>query len=112
MPVLLDAVSLEAPSHVPQRHRLVPVRPRSRCRLISGPCCEHEADDTSGRLIARFEAYDETGPTGSTKSGWQRYDGIGRLVDAGDLTRDEADSAGSSLFRHADPQPINRRQAR
>ena len=108
MPVLLDA---GGPFHVPPRHRLVPVRPRSRWGLIRATFGEHEAYDTSDRLIARLETFDETGRTGSTKSGGRRYDGVGRLVDTGNLTRDKAGPAGSSLTA-CRLQPINRRQAR
>jgi hypothetical protein len=112
MPVRLDALSFEALFHVPPQHRLVRVRSRSRGGLISGTFCEHEEYDTSGRLIARFETFEETGPTGSTSSGWRRYDRTGWLVDTGDLGRPTADSAGSSHLRHADPQQSDRGQAR
>jgi hypothetical protein len=112
MPVHLDALSFEALFHVPLQHRLVRVRSRSRGRQISGVFCAHEEYDTSGRLSARFEALGEAGFGERRRSGWRRTDGIGRLVDAGDLTGAKADRAGSSPLRHADPQRIDQRQAR
>lgn len=92
---LLAVASFEALFEVPPEHRLVQVRSRSRGGTISGTFLEHEEYDPGGQLIARFETFEETGPTGRTTSGWRRYDQAGRLVNAGDLRPAAAPSAGS-----------------
>jgi hypothetical protein len=61
MSVLLSALSFETLFKVPPQHRLVQVLSRSRGGLISGTFCEHEEYDTNGRLIARFDTFNEIG---------------------------------------------------
>lgn len=93
---LVAIASFEALFGIPPEHRLVQVRSRSRGGTISATFLDHEEYDPRGQLIARFESFEETGPTGRTTSGWRRYDRFGRLVDAGDLRPASARSAGSA----------------
>ena len=85
MPLHAALRSFEALFQVPAHHRLVQVRSRSRGGLISGTFWHHEEYDRSGQLIARFESFEETGPTGDLASGWRRYDATGRFIEEGGL---------------------------
>ena len=66
---------------IPQGHRLETLRSRSRAGVLSGTYWEHEKLDECGRLVARFERYDERGADGIRCSGWRKYDPDGRLME-------------------------------
>jgi hypothetical protein len=79
------APRFEAVFQVPVQHELVPVRSRSCGGKISRTFWEHEEYDASGRLVARYESFEESGASGQTASGWRKYDPDRRLVAAGQL---------------------------
>ena len=74
------ARSFEALFRIPPQHQLVLVRSRSWRGLISGTRWEHEQYDTAGQLVARFESFEETGPTGQKVRGWRRFSPQGDLI--------------------------------
>ncbi len=74
------ARSFEALFGIPPQHQLVLVRSRSKRGLISGTTWEHEQYDTAGQLVARFESFEETGPTGQQVSGWRQFSPQGELI--------------------------------
>ncbi len=79
-------LNFEAVFGVPPQHRLIAVRSKSRAGIVSGTSWDHEEYDVLGRLIARYESFDERNPqTGARRSGWRRYDILGRLVAEGEL---------------------------
>jgi hypothetical protein len=80
-----EAMSFEALLEIPQHHRLVQVRSRSRGGLMRGTFWEHEEYDPSGVLIARFSSFEETDPTGCTVRGCKKYDAAGQLVDSAEF---------------------------
>jgi len=66
-------------------HRLLAVRSRSRDGSPSGNYWEHEEYDGRGRLVARYESFNEWEPlSGRTRSGWRKYDAKGRLLKSSD----------------------------
>ncbi len=69
---------------IPYTHRLLAVRSRSRGGLVSGVYWENEEYDASGQLVARYESFRETTAEGERRSGWRKFDSIGRLVTAED----------------------------
>ena len=89
--MLLEAIGLapnfEAIFGVPAEHRLDQVRSRSRAGLVRGTVWEHEEYDPEGRLVARYEAFQEVDPTGAVRSGWVKYDPDGWIVDEGRIGR-------------------------
>jgi hypothetical protein len=79
-------VNFEAVFRVPATHRLVAVRSRSRAGLVAGTFWDHEEYDTRGRLVARYRSFVETRPHSHVRrSGWRKYDLVGRLVAEGEL---------------------------
>ena len=68
---------------VPATHRLLAVRSRSRGGLIRGVYWEHEEYDAGGRLVARYESFEEISATGERQSGWSKFDCAGQLVSKG-----------------------------
>ncbi len=64
-------------------HQLLPVRSRSRGGAVVAEFWEHEEFDPSGRLLARYESYEEIGPEGSRRGCWRKFDSSGRLVKVG-----------------------------
>jgi hypothetical protein len=77
---LWEMVNFEAFFRIPPTHRLLVVRSRSRGGLVSAVYWEHEEYDTTGRMIARYKAFEEVSPAGVQQCGWCKYDGNGRLV--------------------------------
>ena len=60
------------------------MRSRSRAGLVRGTVWEHEEYDPQGRLVARYESFQEVdAATGSARSGWVKYDAEGWIVDEG-----------------------------
>jgi hypothetical protein len=80
-------LNFEAVFRIPSVNRLVAVRSRSRAGFLKGTFWDHEEYDSLGRLIARYESYEEVNPRSNhRRSGWRKYDIIGRLVAEGDLS--------------------------
>jgi hypothetical protein len=79
-------LNFEAIFCISAEHRLVQVRSRSRAGLLAGTFWDHEEYDAAGRLIGRYESFEEMSPRGNDRrSGWRKYDIVGRLVAEGDL---------------------------
>ena len=84
--MIVIELNFEAIFRVPAAHRLVQVRSRSRAGIVTGTFWDHEEYDELGRLIARYESFDEASPRHETRrAGWRKYDLIGRLVAEGEL---------------------------
>jgi hypothetical protein len=70
---------------VPEDHRLVLVRSRSRAGVLMADFWSHNEYDAHNRLVARYESFDEWNPkTGVHRSGWHKYDDAGRLIATGE----------------------------
>jgi hypothetical protein len=79
-------LNFEALFHVPAAHRLIALRSRSRAGIGAATSWDHEEYDALGRLVARYQSFDESDArTGARRSGWRKYDLVGRLVAEGDL---------------------------
>ena len=79
-------LNFEAVFRIPPMHRLVAVRSRSRAGILAGTFWDHEEYDALGRLVARYESFEETNPrSNDRRSGWRKYDVVGRLVAEGEL---------------------------
>jgi hypothetical protein len=79
-------LNFEAVFGVPSDHRLVAVRSRSRAGLVAGTFWDHEEYDALGRLTTRYESFEEINPaTELRRSGWRKYDLLGRLITEGPL---------------------------
>ena len=79
-------LNFEAIFRIPPAHRLIAVRSRSRAGIMAGTFWEHEEYDALGRLVARYESSEETTPhSNARRSGWRKYDVVGRLVAEGEL---------------------------
>ena len=89
--MLLEAIGLapnfEAIFGVLPEHRLEQVRSRSRAGLVRGTVWEHEEYDPQGRLVARYESFQEVDEAGVARSGWVKYDADGWIVDEGRIGR-------------------------
>jgi hypothetical protein len=84
--MLIVELNFETIFRVPPSHRLVAVRSRSRAGIIAGTFWDHEEYDAGGRLVARYESFEEHHPRGEARrSGWRKYDIVGRLVAEGEL---------------------------
>lgn len=76
----------EAIFRVPPAHSLIAVRSRSRAGMLAGTFWNHEEYDAAGRLVARYESFEESGLLGRDRQGgWRKYDPDGRLVAKGEL---------------------------
>jgi hypothetical protein len=65
---------------IPPAHRLLAVRTRGRGGIVSGIYWECEECDTTGRLITRYESFNETSAAGLGQTGWHKFDREGNLV--------------------------------
>lgn len=74
VPSLAEVPNFEALYEVPATHRLIPVRSRSRGGLCRAEYWTHEEYDLHGRLVARYESFEESSPAGETRSGWRKFD--------------------------------------
>ncbi len=68
---------------VPASHSLLAVRSRSRGGPVVTDFWEHEEYDSAGRLLARYESYEELTPAGARHGCWRKFDGSGRVVRVG-----------------------------
>ena len=79
-------LNFEAIFRIPATHRLIAVRSRSRAGIVAGTFWDHEEYDAAGRLVARYESFEETSSHSKiSRSGWRKYDIVGRLIAEGDL---------------------------
>ena len=79
-------LNFEAVFRIAPTHQLVPVRSRSRAGILAGTFWDHEEYDAAGRLVARYASFEERSPCGDQRrSGWRKYDLLGRLMAEGDL---------------------------
>ncbi len=69
--------------NVPSDHHLVAVRSRSRGGPVVSEFWEHEEYDPGGRLLARYESYEELTPAGARHGCWRKFDRSGRVVRVG-----------------------------
>jgi hypothetical protein len=76
--------NFEAIFGVAADHRLEQVRSRSRGGALHGTFWNHEEYDADGRLVARYESFQEfDAAAGTSRSGWVKYDADGWVVDEG-----------------------------
>lgn len=79
-------LNFEAVFRIPPAHRLIVVRSRGRAGIVAGTFWDHEEYDAMGRLVARYESFEETNPHGDARrTGWRKYNVVGRLVAEGEL---------------------------
>ena len=70
--------NFEAIFGVAADHRLEQVRSRSRGGALRGTFWNHEEYDADGRLVARYESFQELdSAAGTSRSGWVKYDADG-----------------------------------
>ncbi len=69
--------------NIPADHHLVTVRSRSRGGPVVTEFWEHEEYDPGGRLLARYESYEELTPAGARHGCWRKLDSSGCVVRAG-----------------------------
>jgi hypothetical protein len=83
----LPALNFEQVFAIDPAHQLVLVRSRSRGGALVGQLWTHNEYAPGGRLVARYETYEELNPlTGTRRGGWSKYDQEGRLLATGDTT--------------------------
>ena len=75
-----DEPDFAVPFRIPPAHRLLAVRTRGRDGIVSGIYWEYEERDTTGRLIARYDSFNETSTAGLRQTGWRKFDREGNLV--------------------------------
>ena len=84
--MIIVELNFETVFHIPPTHRLVAVRSRSRAGALAGNFWDHEEYDAVGRLVARYQSFDERDAHGNQRrSGWRKYDLVGRLIAEGEL---------------------------
>ena len=71
-----DARNFEAIFEIPDSHRLVQVRSKTRGGIMSANYWRHDEYDSDGKLAARYESFEER----SAESGWHKYDQSGQLL--------------------------------
>ena len=76
-----DDRSFEAIFEIPDSHRLVQVRSKTRGGIMSANYWRHDEYDSDGKLAARYESFEErSAESGATTSGWHKYDQSGQLL--------------------------------
>ncbi len=84
--MIIVELNFETIFQIPPTHRLMAVRSRSRAGIVAGTFWDHEEYDPLGRLVARSESFEEQDPASDhRRSGWRKYDIVGRLVAEGEL---------------------------
>jgi hypothetical protein len=77
--------SFEAIFEIPEDHQLIQVRSKRRGGLLSAEYWGHDEYDANGRLVARYESFEEWNTeTGASRSGWHKYDETGQLLQVGE----------------------------
>ncbi len=79
-----EVPNFEAVFQVPSTHRLLVVRSRSRGGHVPGVYWGHEEYCSAGRLLARYESFEEISAIGERRCGWRKFDTAGRLLCTGD----------------------------
>src|SRR3954447_14575504 len=76
-----DDRNFEAIFEIPDLHRLVQVRSKTRGGIMSANYWRHDEYDSDGKLAARYESFEErSAESGATTSGWHKYDQSGQLL--------------------------------
>ena len=76
-----DDHNFEAIFEIPDSHRLVQVRSKTRGGIMSANYWRHDEYDSDGKLAARYESFEErSAEGGATTSGWHKYDQSGQLL--------------------------------
>jgi len=76
-----DARNFEAIFEIPDSHRLVQVRSKTRGGIMSANYWRHDEYGSDGKLAARYESFEErSAESGATRSGWHKYDQSGQLL--------------------------------
>ncbi len=83
-PPVGEVPNFEAVFQVPSTHRLLLVRSRSRGGLDPGVYWGHEEYCSAGRLLARYECFEEVSAAGERRCGWRKFDETGQLICTGD----------------------------
>jgi hypothetical protein len=78
-----EVPEFESVFNIPATHQLFAVRSRSRGGPVLTEFWEHEEYSPDGHLVARYESYEEIGPTGTRYGCWRKFDTSGRLVTVG-----------------------------
>jgi hypothetical protein len=100
--MIIVELNFETVFRIPATHRLIAVRSRSRAGIVAGTFWDHEEYDAMGRLVARYESFEETKPHGNVRrSGWRKFDVVGRLVAEGELPVRRAGASGRRSQRSA-----------
>src|SRR5215211_5302104 len=100
--------NFEAIFGVAADHRLDQVRSRSRGGAVHGTFWNHEEYDADGRLVARYESFQEVdSAAGTSRSGWVKYDADGWVVDEGRIAASRwASRDGSRSGEHGLHLPL------
>ena len=76
-----DDRNFEAIFEIPDSHRLVQVRSKTRGGIIARSYWRHDEYGSDGKLAARYESFEErSAESGATRSGWHKYDQSGQLL--------------------------------
>src|SRR3954466_3735459 len=76
-----DDRNFEAIFEIPDSHRLVQVRSKTRGGIRSAHYWRHDEYGSDGKLAARYESFEEhNAESGATTSGWHKYDQSGQLL--------------------------------
>jgi hypothetical protein len=75
-----DERNFEAIFEIPDSHRLVQVRSKTRGGIMSANYWRHDEYGSGGKLVARYESFEERSESGATRSGWHKYDQSGQLL--------------------------------
>jgi hypothetical protein len=76
-----DDRKFEAIFNIPDSHRLVQVRSKTREGIMSANYWHHDEYGWEGKLAARYESFEErNAATGASRSGWHKYDQSGQLL--------------------------------
>src|SRR3954447_2744982 len=73
-----DDRNFEAIFEIPDSHRLVQVRSKTRGGIMSANYWRHDEYGWDAKLAARYESFEErNAESGATRSGWHKYDQSG-----------------------------------
>lgn len=75
--------NFEAIFRVPSTHSLVLVRSRGQGSPVAAVDWEHHEHNASGRLVARYESFEQVDAAGERRSGWQKFAPDGQLLGEG-----------------------------
>jgi len=76
-----DDRNFEAIFEIPDSHRLVQVRSKTRGGIMRANYWRHDEYGSDGKLAARYESFEERNTeSAATRSGWHKYDQSGQLL--------------------------------